>query len=384
MFHRVLIVGGTFDRENGRSSGLIAKMGKSIAKAVMSVDDFTKISVEVQNGGNIERLKELLSETLENDFVFWFANVSNKEEKIRDVKSVAPHTLLITSKRNDYVDEECIKQKYDFEELLQRALAIKANLCFEFCKLPSGVFRMKVFDPLGCVWYEGTEIDDAAKAAVDRLIYLLSVTRKASVHTDDVPEVVFNETDKRFLEFVKSSADVFHRLMCLPADVKRFVGNASLRFKVPTRCMNGFPAVRKDGYVLISRRNVDKTGISEKDFVPCFLDDDGNVAFGGENKPSVDSPVQLRLFKELPNIDYILHGHCYVKGAPMTSLAIPCGAVEEVAETIHCIKDCYNTCDGKFYTVNLKGHGCLIMAGADELDKMFSVEFYVRQLPEHM
>ena len=378
MLGRVLVVGGTFDREGGKASGLIDKLGKAIAT---SVSDY---AVEVQNGGTVDRLRELFNETSNSDIVFWFANVSNDEEKVRDVKSVAPHTLLVTSKRNDYADVECTKQKYDFEELLQRALAIKANLCFEFCKLPSGMFQMKVFDPLGCVWYEGTEIDAAASAAADRLMYLLSVTRKASVHTDDVPEVVFNETDKRFLEFVKSSADVFHRLMCLPADVKRFVGNASLRFKTPTRCMNGFPAVRKDGYVLISRRNVDKTGISEKDFVPCFLDDDGNVAFGGENKPSVDSPVQLRLFKELPNIDYILHGHCYVKGAPMTSLAIPCGAVEEVAETIHCIKDCYNTCDGKFYTVNLKGHGCLIMAGADELDKMFSVEFYVRQLPEHM
>ena len=381
MHGKVLVVGGTFDRNDGKSSGLINKLGKAIAIAAMAANNAT---VEVQNGGNIERLKELLEETPDNDFVFWFANVSNDEEKIRDVKAVAPHTLLITSKRNDFVDETFTKQKYDFEELLQRALAIKANLCFEFCKMPDGIFKMKVFDPLGCVWYEGTDINDAAKAAVDRLMYLSSVTRKPSVNTEDVPEVVFNDTDKRFLEFVKSSAEVFHRLMCLPPDVKRFVGNASLRFKTPTRCMNGFPAMRKDGYVLISRRNVDKTGISEKDFVPCFLDEDGNVAFGGENKPSVDSPVQLRLFNKLPNIDYILHGHCYIKDAPMTSLAIPCGAVEEVDETLRCIEDTYGTDDGKFYTINLKGHGCLIMANAEELDKMESVEFYVRPLPEFM
>ena len=381
MHGKVLVVGGTFDRNDGKSSGLINKLGKAIAIAAMAANNST---VEVQNGGNIERLKELLDETPDNDFVFWFANVSNDEEKIRDVKAIAPHTLLITSKRNDFVDETFTKQKYDFEELLQRALAIKANLCFEFCKMPDGIFKMKVFDPLGCVWYEGTDINDAAKAAVDRLMYLSSVTRKPSVNTEDVPEVVFNDTDKRFLEFVKSSAEVFHRLMCLPPDVKRFVGNASLRFKTPTRCMNGFPAMRKDGYVLISRRNVDKTGISEKDFVPCFLDEDGNVAFGGENKPSVDSPVQLRLFNKLPNIDYILHGHCYIKDAPMTSLAIPCGAVEEVGETLRCIEDAYGTYDGKFYTINLKGHGCLIMANAEELDKMESVEFYVRPLPEFM
>ena len=381
MFNKVLIVGGTFDRENGESSGLIDKLGEAIAMAAMSANNS---AVEVYNGGNVEYLKDLLEKTPEKDFVFWFANVSNDEEKIRDVKSVAPHTLLITSKRNDFTDDTCTKQTYDFEELLQRALAIKANLCFEFCKMPDGIFKMKIFDPLGCVWYEGTDINAAAKAAVDRLIYLLSVTRKPSVNTNDVPEVVFDDNDKKFLDFVRSSAEVFHKLMCLPPDVKRFVGNASLRFKEPTRCMNGFPAMRKDGYVLISRRNVDKTGISEKDFVPCFLDENGNVAFGGENKPSVDSPVQLRLFNKLPNIDYILHGHCYIKDAPMTSLAIPCGAVEEVGETLRLIENAYGTYDGKFYTINLKGHGCLIMANTEELDTMKSVEFYVRPLPEFM
>jgi len=172
--------------------------------------------------------------------------------------------------------------------------------------------------------------------------------------------------------------------MCLPAEVKRFVGNASLRFKSATRCMSGFPAIRRDDYILISRRNVDKTGISEKDFVPCYLDEDGRVAFVGENKPSVDAPVQLRLFNALPNIDYILHGHCYIKGAPMTSMAIPCGAVEEVDETLATLAKQYKTLEGTFYVLNLKGHGCLIMANSDKLDVMKDVEFYVRPMPEYM
>ena len=378
MHGKILIVGGTFDRENGKPSGLIEKLGEAVKQ---TANDFT---TQIYNGGNIEQLKSCLEDTPNNDFVFWFANVSNDEEKIRDVKAVAPHTLLITSKRNDFVDDSCTNQKYDFEELLQRALAIKANLCFEFCKMPSKKFKMKVFDPLGCVWYEGEDINEAVKATINRLNYLSSVTRKPSINVKDAPEIVFTENDKKFLEFVKSSAEVFHKLMCLPPDVKRFVGNASLRFKKPTRCMNGFPAMRKEGYILISRRNVDKTGISEKDFVPCFLDEDGNVAFVGENKPSVDSPVQLRIFNKLPNVDYILHGHCYIKDAPMTSLAIPCGAVEEVDEVIKCIEDNFKTFDNKFYAINLKGHGCLIMANEEELDRMKSVEFYVRPLPEFM
>ena len=369
MADKILIVGGTFDRSQGKPSGLISKLSKYIT-------DLTKDYItDVINGGNIEELKKYLERTPEYKFVFWFANVNNDEEKIRDVKSVAPHSLLITSKRNDFIDDN--KQKYDFEELLQRTLAIKANLCFEFCKIGEKVFNIKVFDPLGCVWYNGTNIESAVKATIDRLQYLASVTRKPSINTTNVPDVIFNDKDKEFLEFVKTSAETFHKIMCLPPDIKRFVGNASLRFKTPTRCMNGFPAIRKNDYVLMSKRNVNKIGITEKDFVPCFLNDNGEVMYGGDNKPSVDSPVQLVLFNKLPNIDYILHGHCYIENAPMTNKAVPCGAVEEVNEIMNIIE---NDNDGTFFTINLKGHGCLIMANTTELDRMKSVKFKVRTL----
>lgn len=373
---KILVVGGTFDREHGKPSGLIKLFSESLTANSCTAD--------VINGGNIETLKEYLNRTPEYKFVFWFANVSNTEEKARDVKSIAPHTLLITSKRNDFIDDTHTKQKYDFEELLQRALAIKANLCFEFCKLEDRLFNIKVFDPLGCVWYNGTDINEAVRSTLDRLKYLASVTRKPSINTIEVPEVIFNDTDKEFLEFVKTSANTFHTLMCLPPDVKRFVGNASLRFKEPTRCMNGFPAMRKGDFILMSRRNVDKTGITEKDFVPCFLDENGRVLYGGENKPSVDSPVQLVLFKKLKNIDYILHGHCYIENAPMTELAVPCGAVEEVDMVLNCINHNFNDRKDNFYTINLKGHGCIIMANATELEKMKSVKFILRPLPEFM
>ena len=360
---KILIVGGTWNEKGGMPSSIIKKMHK-----IMNV-------ANVHNGGNYNDLRKIIESTPKYDYIFWFANVEdNSLEKIRNVKDYAPKSLLITSKRND-------NNKYTYEELLQRALSQKANLCFEFSKVADKLFNIRVFDPLGCIWYDGTNINEAIKATLNRLEYLKSVTRKPSINVGEAPNIEFTETDKKFLEFVRESGETFHRLMCLPPDVKRFVGNASLRFKEPTRCMSGFPAIRKDDIVLISRRNVDKTGISEKDFVACYLED-GNVAYRGENKPSVDSPVQLRLFKQLPNIDYILHGHCYIENAPMTSMAIPCGAIEEVDETIKCIKQNYNTLNNNFYVINLKGHGCLIMANADTLDKMREVKFIVRTIPE--
>lgn len=360
---KILIVGGTWNEKGGMPSSIIKKMHK-----IMNV-------ANVHNGGNYNDLRKIIESTPKYEYVFWFANVENNDlAKIRNVKDYNPKCMLITSKRND-------NNKYTYEELLQRALSQKANLCFEFSKVADKLFNIRVFDPLGCVWYDGTNIDDAIKATLNRLEYLKSVTRKPSINVGEAPNIEFTETDKKFLEFVRESGETFHRLMCLPPDVKRFVGNASLRFKEPTRCMSGFPAIRKDDIVLISRRNVDKTGISEKDFVACYLED-GNVAYRGENKPSVDSPVQLRLFKQLSNIDYILHGHCYIENAPMTSMAIPCGAIEEVDETIKCIKQNYNTLNNNFYVINLKGHGCLIMANANTLDKMREVKFIIRTIPE--
>ena len=378
---KILIVGGTWDKNGGKPSGLIRKL----ESALLTRNDCT---VRCHNGGNYDGLQEILNDAPHYDAVFWFANVDNSLEKVRDVKAVAPHTLLVNSKRNDFVSDE--ERKYDFEELLQRALAAKANLCFEFSKpLNDTKFGIRVFDPLGCLWYEGDNIETAVSNACDRLKYLASVTRKQSVSLgSELPEIEFTEKDNKFIDFVKSSADTFHKLMMLPEHVDRFVGNASMRgnhlsFSEPTRCMNGFPSIRKKGTVLISRRNVDKTGITLKDFVPCHLGDDSEVCYFGEKKPSVDAPVQLQLFNRLPNIDYILHGHCYADGAPMTGSAVPCGALEEIDEVMDCIRRNYNE-GSDFIVLNLKGHGCLIMAGKERLEDMKTVQFSTRPVPELM
>ena len=82
----------------------------------------------------------------------------------------------------------------------------------------------------------------------------------------------------------------------------------------------------------MSRRNVDKRYIEQEAFVPCYMDDTGNVLYYGPYKPSVDTPIQVRLYKYFPRINYMLHSHVYVKGAPFTSKAIPCGGIQEVTE----------------------------------------------------
>ena len=79
---KILIVGGTFDNNGGKSSGLIDK----IVDAIKSRNDST---LDVHNGGYISSLKEdIVEKSKENDIVIWMPNVSNTEEKIRDIKSI--------------------------------------------------------------------------------------------------------------------------------------------------------------------------------------------------------------------------------------------------------------------------------------------------------
>lgn len=164
---RILITGGTWNNTAGRPSGLVAK----IAEAIMQTED----SVQLYNGGKYDDLKNILNSTPNYDIVFWFANVDNEMPKVRDVKSVAPHVMLVNSKRND-------NSKYSFQELIERSLAAKANLTFEFSR-KNRIINMRIFDPLGCQWYDGTDVNAACKAALDRLKYLKSITRQSTTQS---------------------------------------------------------------------------------------------------------------------------------------------------------------------------------------------------------
>ena len=140
--NKVLIVGGTFDNEGGRPSSLIGNL-------ITCFHDDAVFNITSVNGGFVGDLhNEILPAVADFDVVLWFANVPNDEDKLRDVKSINPKAILVTSKRND-------NNKYTFAELISRALAIKANLTVEFSKQPDWLFNMMLFDPLGNVFYDG-------------------------------------------------------------------------------------------------------------------------------------------------------------------------------------------------------------------------------------
>lgn len=380
--NNVLIVGGTFDQEGGRPSKLIY----SIHQEFMKEKDFITTCA---NGGPVSGLHDLILPSVEAyDIVLWFANVPNDEVKLRDVKAINPRVMLVTSKRND-------DNKYTFAELISRALAIKANLTVEFSKREDK-FNMMLFDPLGNVFYDGLSVEDLCVKMISRLKKLRTFTRVPTIQEADMatPEV---PDESEFFSFAHDCADIFHNLIRPAKGTERFLGNMSFR------CQNGFPSFRgENGIIFVSRRNVDKSDINAESFVPTYLNDLNDVKYFGNAKPSVDTPVQLRLYKKFPWANYMLHAHCYVDIPDMpdvlgtsTDVPIPCGALEEVDEIVERYifwedfwKSCHKGNTPRLFAVNLLGHGCILIAKdveiLKELQKHKDNCFVQRQMPEVM
>lgn len=381
--NKVLIVGGTFDNEGGRPSKLINSMYNEIA----SINGYEVI---IYNGGLVTDLHNyILPSVVDYQIVMWFANVSNDEDKLRDVKAINPKCILITSKRND-------DSKYTFAELISRALAIKANLTIEFSKYYDK-FNMMLFDPLGNVFYDGFDIEAMCKYLMVRVGQLQHFTRVPTIPEKELPTPeVPNESE--FFEFAHNCADIFHNLIRPAKGTERFLGNMSFR------CQNGFPSFRgENGIIYVSRRNVDKSEINVASFVPTYLDENMNTKYFGENKPSVDTPVQLRLYKLFPWANYMIHAHCYVDIQDeidgvmsfATNNPIPCGAIEEVQEIIEHYdfwidtwKETNNLDTPQLLAINLTGHGCILVAKDVEIFKELKKHkdncFVQRPTPEYV
>lgn len=351
---KILFVAGTFNNDGGKASKLVEKFAQEIAKC--------GYDITIHNGGYFKEISEYLQETKNYDVVFWWANVPNNYEKIRDVKEVNPKCMLITSKRND-------NAKYNFAQLINFALTRKANLCVEFSK-QNGIFEIMVFDPLGTMWYKGTDISQSAKKIMERLEFLSKIKRQGTIKVNKNVEV---PDEPEFFALIKDYAEVFHRLINPANEVTRFLGNSSYR------CQRGFPSFKSGQYIFVSRRNVDKRYIDKDNFVPVYYKD-GKVYYVGENKPSVDTPVQVRLYNELQNINYMIHAHVYIKGAPFTETPIPCGGLEEVEEVLKTIDEYYNSRNESYYAINLIGHGCIVMADSTKL--LGNLKYVAREMPE--
>lgn len=181
---------------------------------------------------------------------------------------------------------------------------------------------------------------------------------------------------KEFLNLIRKYAYTFASATFETKNVKRFLGNASFR------CPKGFPSFRDRKYIFVSKRNVNKEFITIDDFVPVYYEDN-KLYYCGNNKPSVDSPIQVMLYYKLPNINYMIHSHCYIENAPYTEMSVPCGAIEEVDEILNVIINYYdNDFNKTAYFINLKGHGSIMMS--NNTQQLENIKIIGRKLPEIM
>jgi hypothetical protein len=347
---KILFVGGDFDDGGGRTSGYCKKIG-DILKAYRDANT----DVNTLNGGFFDLLENIVIKEdflVKYDVIIWFANVPNNKPKlIRQIKTLHPKCILVTSKSN-------MTGEYSNQDLIYRALENKANLLVEFTKQTEtfgGNICYRVIDPLANCWGHGVNIHKLILDVLSRVDDLQEYTRVGSVQIG--PAIVVPE-ENNFFDFIRSSADRFHELIH-GVEASRFLGNASFR------CTNGFPSMRgDDGLIYVSKRNIDKRNLGINGFVACE-GTENVVEYYGEHKPSVDTPIQIMLYNFYENINYMMHSHVYVKNAPFTAEKIPCGATEEAYEIIAM----FPWSDINHFAINLKGHGCLILVSdASDLD----------------
>ena len=363
---KILLVGGTWvanNNETPHKSSIVRKMK-------YRMENNTGIECTTYNGGNYTDLVDILNETSKADITIWMPNVPDNDlPKLRNVKAVAPHTILITSKRND-------NNKYSFGEIIQRALGSKSNLLIEFRKTGAW-FEMSILDPLGNEWYNGTDIDQMVDVLLERALFLKNIKRQGTIPEKLVKPELDSSMDE-FINIVQKCGKVFAEYTPSANNTTRLLGNCST--SNPTRCTKGFPTMRSGDIIFVSERNIDKTALNKNNLVPVLFDGQ-NIKYDGK-KPSVDTPIQVRLYKYLPNINYMIHSHCYIKDAPFTDTCIPCGGLEEVKEILKVVDKGVLGRNTLFFAVNLKGHGSIVMANSLSFLENIEESYYARNFPE--
>lgn len=341
----MFVVVGTFDHDQGKSSSI----GRQI---------IFHLGCEGINGGN---LSELDLDFSRMDSLLWMPHINNSEDKIISrIKAKNHKLLLISSKR-------CVETEYCESDVVGLLLKTRSNLGIMIEK--EDLYRFKLLDPIGNIFCDTTDIEKLCNSLDRRVKFLLSLTRWSSSQVGEIRDFSISP---EFLDIVRSYGDRFTTFVNA-INPNRFLGN------VATRCSHGFPAQRQGERIFVSRRNVDKQGMGEKDFVEVVLGVSSvsdQVYYYGVQKPSVDTPVQLLLFDYFPDVHYMVHGHVYVKDAPMTKSKIPCGYLEEFSE----VTFLFPSPSSKNFAINLRGHGCLVMA--EDLEFLKQIELQGRTFPE--
>lgn len=339
---------------------------------ILVIDD--KKEINIQNAEYIASTNLDLSKLNEYEVIFY----NGIDELAFILKEYAPLSMLVT------ITDSQIETK----SLIQFTLGTKSNLTI---KNDNGLYI--VIDPLGNLWHIGQNKEEMLTSVLNRLIFLKSITRQNTISTknnllalnwyfDKFKQEEFKSTDtiiipdaSLFLEILRNYSTIFHKLM---NDVPLILPKKSPQV---FRCEKGMPSFRFGKYVVVSKRVIEHQFIEQDDLVATFIKDD-KLYFVGDDKPSVDTPIHIKLYGKFNNINYIIHSHNYIEDAIITNYSIPCGAIEEFDEIVKVVEENNLSFDNNFYKINLKGHGSILMGNA--LSDLENVKYIGRKLPERM
>lgn len=333
---KTIMIGGDFG-EKPKESSIMKKLAEHFEHPTLI------------NGGNLEMLKKI-STISGYDMALWSVNVNNSVEKIYPTKTKG--TVLFCSKvmRKTYPDD-------DYGTAISRIFKMHANavITIESSVKP---FKFTLIDALGNIWVSTSDLEILA----NKMLELYEWT-KGSIRIPSnkviFPKHNFDNDLYSLCGIVKTIADKIENQRG-----GRYFGNVS------TRCEKTFPSIKVDSeYVFVSARNTSKERLTYEDFVLTKL---GNnvVLYDGDKAPSVDTPIQLSLYKEVPDMNFFVHGHAYMEGFPFTDNYYPCGDLREFEEIMKHITPGVSS-----FGINLKNHGFLI--GARTMDRLSYYSHYV-------
>jgi len=326
---KVLLCGGTFGTlTEKKESGILKKIYSEFLSPASEID--------IINGGDLIQIPNKLTGY---NLILWMANINNEVPKSYPQKD--PGTVLICSK--------VMREGYTRIDSLSRIFKLHGNAVLEIYKEDSHV-KFIMVDALGNEWYEG---DDIQKLVQSILKFYIFTSESRRIQTTQVK--YFEDEDTKNLKgLIEENKRLQGIIMTKCGD--RFFGNLS------TRCTKLFPTFRGLTTMYVSPRNINKESIQPEDMIVYNSED----KYIGENKPSVDSPTQIRLYSKYPNINFMIHGHATFEDATTTENYRLCGDIREVDEILNIVHK-----DTDWFIINLKNHGFLI--GANNLNTLRNI-----------
>ena len=339
----VLIVGGTFANVP-KASSVIKKLAANIRSK------FERVTVI--NGGTIDEIQNISVRGYR--LIIWMPNLSNEIEKVYPQKDIG--AVLICSK--------VIHDNLTIGDAVSRIFVMQANAVIAITS-ENKTFHFNMVDALGNTWVKTSDLIQLTEDIKNFYEWSSNSTRIPSIRDIRLPLHTVTPELTELCNVVKSIADKVES-----ERGGRYFGNVS------TRCEKLFPSMIDKECAIVSARNIKKNRLTEDDFVTVKLISE-TVFFNSSilAKPSVDSAIQLRIYREFPELKYMIHGHAYIENAPFTDMYYPCGDLREAYEIWKLFKN-------NHFVINLKHHGFIIAANnmGQLIDITKNLQFRFREI----